>query len=64
MTNFKSVLRRKGYSGKTFAEAAGISQSIVYKYMCGARPISPKVAARFASILKVRPEELIGNAEE
>ncbi|MCR5809497.1 MAG: helix-turn-helix domain-containing protein [Clostridiales bacterium] len=60
MTRLRRLLREKGFTGKTFAKACGIGHSIIYKYMCGSRPLSPKVAARFAKVLKVAPEELLG----
>ncbi|MBO4848334.1 MAG: helix-turn-helix transcriptional regulator [Clostridia bacterium] len=59
MTKLRRVLREKGYTGKTFAEACGVGRSIIYKYMCGNRPVSRKIAERFAAILKVAPEELM-----
>ena len=60
MTKLRRMLREKGYTGKTFAEACGVGRSIIYKYMCGNRPISPKIAARFAAVLKVAPEDIMG----
>ncbi|MBO4562637.1 MAG: helix-turn-helix transcriptional regulator [Clostridia bacterium] len=60
MTKLRRVMREKGYTGKTFAEACGVGRSIIYKYMCGNRPISEKIAARFAAVLKVSPEEIMG----
>ena len=60
MTKFRRILREKGFSGKTFAEACGLGQSIIYKYMSGNRPISLKVAKRFAEVLKVPPEDIMG----
>ena len=61
MTKFRSVLRKKGYTGRDFAEKCGLGTSIIYKYMCGNRPISYKLARRFAAILDVEPEELMGD---
>lgn len=64
MTKFRYVLHRKGYTGKSFAAVCGVGPSIIYKYMCGTRPLSLKVASRFAAILKVKPESLMGEMEE
>ncbi len=61
MTKFRRLLREKGYTGESFAKACGVGKSIIYKYMCGNRPISDKNAVRFAAILKVKPEDLIGS---
>lgn len=60
MTKFRRVLREKGYTGRTFSEVSGVGCSIIYKYMCGNRPLSYKVAARFAAVLKVKPEDIMG----
>ena len=62
MTKFRRVLHEKGYTGKTFAEACGLGMSIIYKYMCGNRPISRKLACRFAAVLGVEPEDILGEA--
>ena len=62
MTKLRYVLKMKGYSGKTFAAACGLGRSMIYKYMCGSRPISHKTALRFAKVLGVEPEELMGEA--
>ncbi len=59
MTRFSAVLKKKGYSGRTFAQAVGLGSSIVYKYMCGSRNLSKKVAARFAAVLGVKAEDLL-----
>ncbi len=59
MTKLRYIMRQKGYTGKSFAEACGVGKSIIYKYMCGSRPISYKNALRFAAVLGVKPEELI-----
>ncbi|MBO4384436.1 MAG: helix-turn-helix transcriptional regulator [Clostridia bacterium] len=59
MTNLRRLLKEKGFTGKTFAEKCGVGTSIIYKYMCGNRPISPKLAARFAKVLKVDPSEIL-----
>ena len=59
MTNFRRVLQEKGYNGRTFAEACGVGRSIIYKYMCGSRPLSYKIAKRFSKILEVAPEDLL-----
>ncbi len=61
VTKFRRILRERGFTVQTFAEVCGVGKSIIYKYMCGNRPISAKNAARFAAILKVKPEDLIGN---
>ena len=61
MTKLRRVLKEKGYTGSTFAEAAGVSRSIIYKYMCGNRPLSRKIAGRFAVILGVMPEDIMGD---
>ena len=61
MTKFRSVLRKKGYTGRTFAEKCGLGRSIIYKYMCGNREVSYKLACRFAEILGVEPEDLMGD---
>lgn len=62
MTKLRRVLQEKGYTGRSFAEACGIGHSIIYKYMCGSRKLSRKTAKRFASVLKVKPEELMEDA--
>lgn len=59
MTRFSAVLKEKGYSGRTFAEAVGLGSSIIYKYMCGSRKLSKKVAVRFAAALGVKAEDLL-----
>lgn len=59
MTKLRKLLREKGYTGSTFAEKCGIGCSIIYKYMCGNRPISPRIAARFAQVLGVDPSEIL-----
>lgn len=59
MTKFRAILREKGYNGRTFAEACGVGQSIIYKYMCGSRKLSKKTAKRFAQILGVRASALL-----
>lgn len=61
MTKLRFIMRKKGFTGKTLAEACGVGRSIVYKYMCGSRKLSYKVAARFAEVLKVAPGDLIGD---
>lgn len=61
MTKLRRVLREKGYTGSTFAEACGVGPSIVYKYMCGNRPLSYKIACRFAAVLRVKPEDIMGD---
>ncbi len=59
MTKLRRVLKEKGYTGSTFAEKCGVGRSIIYKYMCGSRPLSRKIASRFAAILEVRPEDIM-----
>lgn len=60
MTKLRRVLKEKGYTGSTFAEACGVGRSIIYKYMCGNRPLSYKIASRFAEKLGVKPEDIMG----
>ena len=60
MTKFRRVLRQKGYTGKAFAQKCGLGNSIIYKYMCGAREVTYKLAVRFAAVLEVEPEDLMG----
>lgn len=62
MTKLRYVLRAKGYSGITFAAACGLGKSMVYKYMCGSRKLSLKVAKRLAAVLGVAPEDIMGDA--
>ena len=59
MTKLRRLLREKGYTGESFAAACGVGKSIIYKYMCGYRPISYKNAVRFAAVLRVKPEEIM-----
>lgn len=59
MTKLRRVLHEKGYNGRTFSERCGIGRSIIYKYMCGSRKLSYKVAKRFAAVLGVDPSELV-----
>lgn len=63
MTKFKSVLIEKGLTGKQFAAMCGLSRSIIYKYMSNDRKLSQKTASKFAAILCVTEDELIGVAE-
>lgn len=59
MTKLRHVLQEKGYNGRTFSEKCGVGRSIIYKYMCGSRKLSYKIAKRFAAVLGVKPEELL-----
>ena len=59
VTKLRRLMRERGYTGDSFAKACGVGKSIIYKYMCGNRPISYKNAARFAAVLRVKPEELL-----
>ncbi|MBR3383104.1 MAG: helix-turn-helix transcriptional regulator [Clostridia bacterium] len=59
MTKLRRVMQEKGYNGRTFSEACGVGHSIIYKYMCGSRKLSYKIAKRFAVILGVKPEDLL-----
>lgn len=59
MTNFRKVLHEKGFTGASFAKICGVGRSIIYKYMCGNRPLSYKIASRFALLLGVEPEEIM-----
>ena len=59
MTKLRRVIHVKGYNGRTFAEACGMGKSIIYKYMCGNRKLSKKIAKRLAAVLGVKPEEIM-----
>ena len=59
MTKLRQIMQAKGYTGKTLAEACGTGRSIVYKYMCGSRKLSRKIAKKFALVLGVRADELL-----
>ena len=59
MTKLRRAMLEKGYTGRTLAEECGMGRSIIYKYMCGNRKLSRKIARRLALVLGVRTEELL-----
>lgn len=44
---------------KQLADAVGIRQTMVSEYETGRRRIGKKMAARFAEVLKIKPERLL-----
>ena len=60
MTKLRYVLKQLSISGKQLAKMSGMSCSSVYKYLSGNRKLSLKTARKFANVLNVAPEDLVG----
>ena len=61
MTRLRYVSKKMSLTGKQLAELSGMSRSSVYKYLCGDRKLSLKTARRFAAVLGVNAEDLVGD---
>jgi len=50
---------KAGFSQKQLAEAVGVRQTMISEFENGRRPITKKMAERFARKLNIKPERLI-----